>query len=191
MRSTAVPLPIPNIDTDQIIPAEFLKATARIDFGKHLFHNWRYLPEGRNNPGFILNDDRYRGQILVTGNNFGCGSSREHAAWALADYGFKAIISSQFADIFKGNALKNRIIPVELDHETVFQIMEAVTEAPETEIQVDLEAQEVTVDALNLKTHFDINPFYKECILQGVDETQYLISMRDTITEFEKGIRIV
>ncbi len=186
IQSTAIPLMVENIDTDQIIPAAFLKATNKEGFGNNLFYNWRY-ENNQPNPNFVLNQDKYKGCILVAGNNFGCGSSREHAAWAIADYGFKAIISSQFADIFKGNALNNNILPIELKKEIVSTIANQIEQSPELEIEIDLERQLVIVPQLQLIEPFEINQFRKQCILEGIDETEYLINMREEIKEFAQN----
>lgn len=186
IQSTAIPLEIDNIDTDQIIPAAYLKATTREGFGEHLFQHWRTLPDGSPNPEFVLNDPRFQGDILIGGNNFGCGSSREHAAWALADYGFKAILSSQFADIFKGNALNNNLLPIELEPTLIAEICQAVREKPDTPIEIDLKEQRLKLPSLGIEASFEINSFRKQCLLQGIDETDYLIQLRPEIADFAK-----
>ncbi|MEP0985339.1 3-isopropylmalate dehydratase small subunit [Ekhidna sp.] len=186
INSTAIPLPIDNIDTDQIIPAKFLKQVNKLGYGKNLFYSWRYLENGDGNPEFILNQpDRASSEILIAGNNFGCGSSREHAAWAIADHGIKAIISSQFADIFKGNAYNNGILPVELEKRWVDQLMQKTFEKADVLIVIDLEDQMISCNSIGLKQSFDIHPFKKQCLLQGMDETQYLINLKPEILAFE------
>lgn len=188
MKSTGIPLNIDNIDTDQIIPAEFLKTTQKEDFGSKLFYHWRFRTDGSANDESVFNDGKYTGNVLIVGNNFGCGSSREHAAWALADYGFKAIISAQFADIFKGNALNNKILPIELKDIIVRKIIHGIEAFPDIEIEIDLPQQLVIVKELAIKEYFEINSFHKECILKGIDSTQYLINMRERINEFENQL---
>ena len=188
INSTSIPLPIDNVDTDQIIPAQFLKQVDKIGYGKHLFNSWRYLPDGNPNPDFILNkQERSDAQILIAGNNFGCGSSREHAAWAIADYGIQAVISTQFADIFKGNAYNNGILPIQLSKQSVDAIMQKSLDKPDLPIQIDLESQTVTVDEIGIKENFEIHPFKKQCLMEGVDETEYLIKLRPEIEAFEKN----
>ncbi len=188
INSTSIPLPIDNVDTDQIIPAQFLKQVDKIGYGKHLFNSWRYLPDGNPNPDFILNkQERSDAQILIAGNNFGCGSSREHAAWAIADYGIQAVISTQFADIFKGNAYNNGILPIRLSKQSVDAIMQKSLDKPDLPIQIDLESQTVTVDEIGIKENFEIHPFKKQCLMEGVDETEYLIKLRPEIEAFEKN----
>lgn len=185
IQSTAVPLPIENVDTDQIIPARFLKATTRAGFGDNLFRDWRF--DKQNNPveGFVLNNDRYKGQILVAGRNFGCGSSREHAAWAIGDYGFKVVISSFFADIFKGNALNNHILPLQVEESLLQDILKAIFDDPTTEIQVDLEAQTIEIPSIQQSATFDINPYKKMCLLNGYDDIDYILSKADKVKAFE------
>lgn len=187
LESTAVPLKIENIDTDQIIPARFLKATSREGFGKNAFRDWRYDKDGSVNSQFVLNNDNYSGEILVAGDNFGCGSSREHAAWALTDYGFRVIVSSFFADIFKGNALNNGLLPIQVTPDFLKVLLETIKEHPETVITVDLEKQELTVKNTNFKTSFDIDPYKKTCLLNGYDDIDYLLSKLEIIEEFEKS----
>ncbi|MEP5612137.1 MAG: 3-isopropylmalate dehydratase small subunit [Cyclobacteriaceae bacterium] len=189
INSIAVPLPIQNIDTDQIIPAKFLKQVDKEGYGKNLFYNWRYKDDGTPNETFELNKPGREGaEVLVAGNNFGCGSSREHAAWAVAGQGIRAVISSQFADIFKGNAYNNGILPVEVSPDILQELMNVISSKPETQIEIDLKEQEVTVSEINLKVSFDISPFKKECLLNGVDETQYLINLRSEIEAYEKKV---
>ena len=183
--SKAVPLPIENVDTDQIIPARFLKATNKIGFGENLFRDWRYHKDGSVNTEFVLNDGTYSGSILVAGENFGCGSSREHAAWALADYGFKVIVSSYFADIFRGNALKNGLLPIKLDDNELSALLTQLEQDPDTEVKVDLEAQQLSVDAIGLSASFDIDAYKKMCLINGYDDIDFLISKKETIAAFE------
>ena len=185
--SKVIPLPIDNIDTDQIIPAQFLKAVKKEGFGKKLFYRWRYLPDGSENPNFVLNDPKYKGaKILVAGENFGCGSSREHAVWALKQYGIDVVISSFFADIFKNNAYNNALLLVEVDKEFVEKLIESAQKDPETEVVVDVESQTVEAPSLGLKRSFEIPPFAKECFIKGVDTVGYLLSLKDKIEDFEK-----
>ena len=188
--SAAVPLNIENVDTDQIIPARFLKATNREGFGKNLFRDWRYENDDELCPktGFALNDARYSGKILIAAKNFGCGSSREHAAWAIKDYGFDVVVSSFFADIFKNNALNNFLLPVTVSEEYLKEIFDAVERDPVTPITIDLEKQEIGFsgpDKKELKEKFEISPYKKTCLLNGYDDIDYLLSMKDEITEFE------
>jgi 3-isopropylmalate/(R)-2-methylmalate dehydratase small subunit len=186
LRSTAVPLPIEEVDTDQIIPARFLKATTREGFGEALFCDWRFEADGTRNENFVLNNPLYSGQILVAGRNFGCGSSREHAAWALYDYGFRAVVSSFFADIFRGNALNNGLLPVQISESFLDELFRAIEQNPEVKLEIDLEAQKLRVPSRNLETFFDIDPYKKMCLLKGYDDIDYLLSIRDKIEAFEK-----
>jgi len=186
VNSTAVPLPIENIDTDQIIPARFLKATTRDGFGENLFRDWRYDKGGNPREDFVLNQDMYSGTILVAGKNFGSGSSREHAAWAIYDYGFKVVVSSFFADIFKNNALNNGLLPVQVSEAFLSTLFSAVETDPATKIIVDLEKQSITLSASATSESFDINPYKKECLLKGYDDIDYLLNIRDSIEAFEK-----
>lgn len=182
--STAVPLPVENIDTDQIIPARFLKATTREGFGENLFCDWRYDADKNSNTDFVLNNSNYTGKILIAGKNFGCGSSREHAAWALYDYGFRVVISSFFADIFKNNALNNALLPVQVSPGFLSHVFEAVSSNPETEVVVDLESQTVSLpDGTSEK--FDINPYKKICLINGYDDIDYLLSLNNEIKEYD------
>ena len=183
--SKAVPLPIENVDTDQIIPARFLKATNKIGFGENLFRDWRYHKDGSVNTEFVLNDGTYSGSILVAGENFGCGSSREHAAWALADYGFKVIVSSYFADIFRGNALNNGLLPIKLDDNELSALLTQLEQDPDTEVKVDLEAQQLSSDAIGWSASFDIDAYKKMCLINGYDDIDFLISKKETIAAFE------
>lgn len=186
LLSTAVPMPVENVDTDQIIPARFLKATSREGFGDHLFCDWRYTPEGQPKPDFVLNNPVYEGSILLAGRNFGSGSSREHAAWAIYDYGFKVVISSFFADIFKGNALNTGLLPVEVPEQFLQRLFEAVHANPRTLLKVDLENQEVSLEETGSTEKFDIHPYKKMCLLNGYDDIDYLISLKDRIHAFEE-----
>lgn len=187
IESTAVPLPIENVDTDQIIPARFLKATTRDGFGENLFRDWRYEKNGNPKPDFVLNKESYSGTILVAGKNFGSGSSREHAAWAIHDYGFKIVVSSFFADIFKNNALNNGLLPVQVSESFLSGLMQAIEQDAGCRIRVDLEKQEITLSSTGASEHFDINPYKKECLLKGYDDIDYLLSIKEKIVEFEKS----
>jgi 3-isopropylmalate/(R)-2-methylmalate dehydratase small subunit len=184
--STCVPLPIENVDTDQIIPARFLKATTREGFGENLFRDWRYDKNNAIKKDFALNNKQWSGRILVAGRNFGSGSSREHAAWAIYDFGFKAVISSFFADIFKNNALNNGLLPVQVSPEFLAAVFKAIEANPKTELEIDLQKQEVTLLATGQKEHFEINNYKKTCLLNGYDDIDYLLSIRDKIEAFEK-----
>ena len=186
LSSTAVPLPIENVDTDQIIPARFLKATTRDGFGKNLFRDWRYDGQDSPKPDFVLNQKKYSGIILVAGKNFGSGSSREHAAWAIHDYGFKVVVSSFFADIFKGNALNNGLLPVQISEGFLTKIFKVIDNDPQSKIKVDLIAQEISLEAIGEKEKFEINPYKKECLLNGYEDIDYLVSRKGKIEEFEK-----
>ncbi|MDR2286343.1 MAG: 3-isopropylmalate dehydratase small subunit [Prevotellaceae bacterium] len=185
LNSTCVPVSIENIDTDQIIPARFLKATTREGFGKNLFCDWRYDKEGNPVPGFPLNDKNYAGEILVAGKNFGCGSSREHAAWAIQDYGFKVIISSYFADIFKNNALNNFVLPVLVSDEFLKELFDSIYSNAKTIVTVDLKNQTVTNDSTEKSEHFVINGYKKECLLNGFDDIDYLLNSKSNIEKWE------
>ncbi len=185
LTDTAVPIPMENIDTDQIIPARFLKATTREGFGENLFRDWRYEADGQPKEDFILNNPIYEGAILVAGKNFGCGSSREHAAWALYDYGFRVVVSSFFADIFKGNALNNGLLPVQVSPDFLHQVFEAIEENPRVELRVDLGEQTIRLPAKGLSEGFDIHPYKKTCLLNGYDDIDYLLSLKDQIKEYE------
>ncbi|HLR50950.1 MAG TPA: 3-isopropylmalate dehydratase small subunit [Candidatus Sphingobacterium stercoripullorum] len=185
LNSRVVPLPIENIDTDQIIPARFLKATSREGFGNNLFRDWRYDSENTPKHDFVLNDPKFSGRILVAGKNFGCGSSREHAAWAIQDYGFDVVISSFFADIFKGNALNNGLLPIQVSEGFLKQIFDETYSNPEAEIQVDLEAQTVTILSSGAVEEFEINPYKKSCLINGYDDIDYILSHKEMIEEFE------
>jgi len=186
--STAVPLDAENVDTDQIIPARFLKATSRDGFGKNLFRDWRFHNDDEAQPkaDFVLNHPAYSGKILVAGKNFGCGSSREHAAWALKDYGFEVVVSSFFADIFKNNALNNFLLPVQVSDAFLQNLLATVAQHPEAPIAVDLERQTIENTLTGASEQFDINPYKKTCLLNGYDDLDYLLSIRDEIAQFEK-----
>ena len=185
VRSTAVPLSIENVDTDQIIPARFLKATSREGFGKNLFRDWRYMNDDENQPkqDFVLNVKTYSGKILVAGRNFGCGSSREHAAWAIKDYGFDVVVSSFFADIFKNNSLNNFLLPVTVSEKFIQKIFATVENDPLSEIEVNLEKQ--TITAAGETESFEINSYKKTCLLNGYDDIDYLLNAKKEIEEFE------
>lgn len=185
ITSKVVPLPIENVDTDQIIPARFLKATSKEGFGDNLFRDWRFDSNGEPIKSFVLNDPAYSGDILVAGKNFGSGSSREHAAWAIAGYGFKVVVSSFFADIFKNNAMNNFVLPVVVSDEFLAEIFEAVGKDPNVTLSVNLETQTVTNDATGKSEHFDINPYKRECFLNGFDDIDYLLSKKELIERFE------
>ncbi|MGL5276309.1 3-isopropylmalate/(R)-2-methylmalate dehydratase small subunit [Myroides marinus] len=183
INSTATPLAIENIDTDQIIPARFLKSINREGFGDNLFRDWRYNNDGSEKKDFSLNNTRYTGEILIAGNNFGCGSSREHAAWALSDYGFKVIVSSYFADIFKTNALNNGVLPIMVSKEYLSYLFNEVESNPDIKIEVDVEQQSITIN--NQKEHFDLDLYKKICLLNGYDDIDFLIAKKDAIKSFE------
>lgn len=183
--STAVPIAIENIDTDQIIPARFLKATTRDGFGENLFRDWRFDTNNEPKQDFILNNPIYKGEVLVAGKNFGCGSSREHAAWAIGDYGFKVVISSFFADIFKNNALNNFILPITVTDEFLDKIFTAIEADPATQLEVDLEKQSLKIVATGEEISFDINPYKKACLINGYDDIDYLLSLRKEIESYE------
>lgn len=186
LRSTCVPLPAENVDTDQIIPARFLKSTSREGFGKNLFCDWRYDAEGNPNKDFVLNDPAYGGTILVAGKNFGCGSSREHAAWAIADYGFRAVISSFFADIHKNNELNNFVLPVTVSEDFLAELFDSIRNDPKTEVTIDLPRQRVRNESTGREETFEINPYKKLCLEQGLDDIDYLMTRRADIEAFEK-----
>jgi 3-isopropylmalate/(R)-2-methylmalate dehydratase small subunit len=185
ITSPAVPLPIENVDTDQIIPARFLKAVERKGFGDNLFRDWRYNKDGSPKADFPLNNSKYTGKILVGGKNFGSGSSREHAAWAIYDYGFRVVVSSFFADIFKGNALNNGLLPVVVTPEFLQKIFDAIENDSKTTFEVDLEKQTFTISATGETTEFEINPYKKHCLQNGLDDIDYLVEMKDEIQAFE------
>ena len=185
IESSAVPMPIENIDTDQIIPARFLKAITREGFGDNLFRDWRYDKQGNPIEDFVLNNKLYTGSILIAGKNFGCGSSREHAAWSLHDYGFRIIISSFFADIFKSNALNNGILPIIISEEQLNKIFQCIEQDPKHVFIVDVEKQSLTIDDETI-IQFELDSYKKECLLKGYDDIDYLLSITDEIESFEK-----
>jgi 3-isopropylmalate/(R)-2-methylmalate dehydratase small subunit len=185
ITSTAVPLPVENIDTDQIIPARYLKATDREGFGDNLFRDWRFDAQDRPKQGFVLNDDKYKGSILVAGKNFGSGSSREHAAWALVDYGFRVVVSSFFADIFKNNALNNGLLPVQVSDDFLSLLLEKIAAGPKEEVLVNLDEQEIKLLSSGDSEHFDINPYKKQCLQNGYDDIDYLVSILDKVADYE------
>lgn len=187
VRSSAVPLPIENVDTDQIIPARFLKATTRDGFGENLFRDWRYNNSGEPKTDFVLNDNSYKGSILVCGKNFGSGSSREHATWAIYDYGFKVVVSSFFADIFKNNALNNGLLPVQVSDAFLTELFELIEHDPKTELEVNLGKQEISILSSGKFEKFDISSYKKECLSNGYDDIDYLLNIKDQIEIFEKS----
>lgn len=186
LTSTAVPLPIENIDTDQIIPARFLKATTREGFGENLFRDWRYDKEGNPKADFVMNSSIYGGEILVAGKNFGCGSSREHAAWAIDGAGFRAVVSSFFADIFRNNALNNGLLPVTVSEQMLEAIFAAVNTNPKAELKIDLPAQTIEIVGTEHKESFEIAPYKKQCLVNGYDDVDFLVSIREEIKAFEQ-----
>lgn len=183
---TAVPLEIENIDTDQIIPARFLKATDKKGFGKNLFRDWRFNAAGEPNLNFVLNDPTYKGSILVAGDNFGCGSSREHAAWALKAYGFKVVVSSYFADIFKGNALNNGLLPVLVSPAFLQEIFKAIIKDPLQELKIDLGQQKIEIEGSGNFERFEIDTYKKTCMINGYDDIDFLLSKKESIKKFEE-----
>ena len=185
--SSAVPLPIENVDTDQIIPARFLKAVERKGFGDNLFRDWRYRKDGTPNPDFVLNNPLYSGTILVAGKNFGSGSSREHAAWSVYDYGFRVVVSSFFADIFKGNVLNNGLLPIQVTEGFLAEMFATIEKDPTAAFEVDLEKQTIRNVNRSTELQFDINPYKKECLLKGYDDIDYLLSLKNEITAFENS----
>lgn len=187
LQSTIVPLPLEDVDTDQIIPARFLKATTREGFGDNLFCDWRYDQEGNPKAGFVLNQSGLSGKVLVAGKNFGCGSSREHAAWAIYDYGFKVVVSSFFADIFKNNALNNGLLPVQVSDAFLAEIFEAVKTDADTEVEVSLDEQKITLVTSGKSEYFDINEYKKYCLQKGYDDIDFLISKKEEIEAFESS----
>ena len=184
--SRAVPLPIENIDTDQIIPARFLKATTREGFGENLFRDWRYEKDGTPKADFVMNSPIYKGEILIAGKNFGCGSSREHAAWAIDGAGFRAVVSSFFADIFRNNALNNGLLPVTVSEQMLSEIFAAVKKNTATEIKIDLPAQTIEIVGSEHKESFEIAPYKKQCLVNGYDDVDFLVSIREEIKAFEQ-----
>lgn len=186
LESTCVPLPLENIDTDQIIPARFLSATSREGFGDNLFRDWRFRKDGSRNEDFVLNDNKYSGKILVAGKNFGCGSSREHAVWAVYDYGFRVVISSFFADIFRNNSLNNGLLPVVIPESAVTSLLKLVKDKPATKVKVNVKDRTIEVPSTGERYTFEINSYKQECLINGLDDIDYLISLKDKIAEFEK-----
>ena len=191
ITSTCVPLPLENVDTDQIIPARFLKATTREErfFGDNLFRDWRYQADGKPVKDFVLNDPKYQGCILVVGKNFGSGSSREHAAWAIAGYGFRVVISSFFADIHKNNELNNFVLPVQVSEDFLAALFESIQNDPQTQVKVDLPQQTVTNLATGRSEHFDINGYKKHCLMNGLDDIDFLVASKDKIVAWEQQRR--
>jgi 3-isopropylmalate/(R)-2-methylmalate dehydratase small subunit len=187
LTSTCIPLPIENVDTDQIIPARFLKATTREGFGDNLFRDWRYDKEGNKIESFVLNNPTYSGSVLVAGKNFGSGSSREHAAWAVAGYGFRAVVSSFFADIFKNNALNNCVLPVVVSEEFLQSIFNSVEEDHSNTVTIDLPNQTITNNATGVSEKFEINPYKKDCLLNGFDDIDYLLNKKADIESWENN----
>ncbi len=187
IQTSVVPLPIENIDTDQIIPARFLKATTRDGFGNNLFRDWRFDVDDNPKEDFVLNNPTYSGKILVAGKNFGCGSSREHAAWAISDFGFDAVVSSFFADIFKGNALNNGLLPVQVSDEFLKKIFDTVYTDHHAEVEIDLENQFIRIAATGEQESFEINPYKKACLTNGYDDIDYILSNKELVEEFEKS----
>ncbi|BAO76082.1 3-isopropylmalate dehydratase small subunit [Winogradskyella sp. PG-2] len=185
LQSRAIPLNIENVDTDQIIPARFLKATDRKGFGDNVFRDWRYHKDGSVNSDFVLNDSKYSGKILVAGDNFGCGSSREHAAWAITDFGFKVVVSSFFADIFKGNALNNGLLPVQVSVTFLSDLLQQIESNPQTELEVNLESQTISIKGSKLSEAFEIDPYKKTCMINGYDDIDYLVNNKEQIEAFE------
>lgn len=187
LSSTCVPLPLENVDTDQIIPARFLKATTKEGFGDNLFHDWRYGKDGVPNPNFVLNQGKYAGAILVAGKNFGSGSSREHAAWAITGAGFRAVISSFFADIFKNNAMNNGLLPVVVSPGFLAELFAALENDPGDTVTIDLPQQIIIHNATGRKEAFEINPFKKDCLVNGIDDIDYLLAHKDKIEIYERN----
>lgn len=185
ITSTCVPLPLENVDTDQIIPARFLKATDKKGFGDNLFRDWRYNADGTPNKDFVLNDPTYGGQILVAGKNFGCGSSREHAAWAIAGYGFRVVVSSFFADIHKNNELNNFVLPVVVSEDFLKELFDSIFADQKTLVEVNLPEQTITNKSTGRVAHFDINGYKKHCLMNGLDDVDFLVGNRDKVEAFE------
>ncbi|MGB3464178.1 MAG: 3-isopropylmalate dehydratase small subunit [Cyclobacteriaceae bacterium] len=186
IASSVVPVKIDNVDTDQIIPARFLKATTRKGFGENLFRDWRFYPDGTEKKDFILNDETIKGEILVAGKNFGSGSSREHAAWAIADYGFRVVVSSFFADIFKNNALNNGVLPVQVSDDFLQELFDSFDQNKDFIVSADLEKQELVNEATGRKEKFEINPYKKYCLINGYDDIDYLLSLEKEIIDYEE-----
>jgi len=191
LESTCIPLPFENVDTDQIIPARFLSATSREGFGDNLFRDWRYKKTGEKNSEFVLNNPIYHGKVLVAGKNFGSGSSREHAVWAIFDYGFRAVVSSFFADIFMNNALNNGLLPIVISEDLLKKLFTLIQNDPSAEVKIDLEKQTFTIVSTGDSVSFGINPYKKECMLKGLDDIDFLLSMKSLITTFETNKSLV
>jgi 3-isopropylmalate/(R)-2-methylmalate dehydratase small subunit len=191
LESTCVPLPFENVDTDQIIPARFLSATSREGFGDNLFRDWRYTKSGEKNQDFILNNTAYQGKVLVAGKNFGSGSSREHAVWAIFDYGFRAVVSSFFADIFMNNSLNNGLLPIVISDDLLKKLHKQIGKDPGSKVRIELEKQTFTILPTGDTVKFNINPYKKECMLKGLDDIDFLLSMKSLITSFENNKRLV
>jgi 3-isopropylmalate/(R)-2-methylmalate dehydratase small subunit len=191
IESTCVPLPFENVDTDQIIPARFLSATSRQGFGDNLFRDWRYTKTGEKNGEFVLNNPGYKGKVLVAGKNFGSGSSREHAVWAIFDYGFRAVVSSFFADIFMNNALNNGLLPIVISDELLKKLLNQVQNNPDTKVKIDLEKQIFSILPSGDSVKFGINPYKKECLLKGLDDIDFLLTMSSAITSYENNKSLV
>jgi len=185
LRSTCVPLPLENVDTDQIIPARFLSATTREGFGENLFRDWRYSKTGARNKDFVLNNSKFSGKVLVAGKNFGSGSSREHAVWAIYDYGFRAVVSSFFADIFMANSLNNGLLPIVVSDDFLKKLLDLIQKDPSTEVNIDLDKQTFTIISIGDSAIFAINPYKKECMLKGLDDIDFLLSIKSQITGYE------
>jgi len=185
LESTCIPLPLENVDTDQIIPARFLSAVSRAGFGENLFRDWRFDNAGNRNNDFVLNNPAFKGEVLVAGKNFGCGSSREHAVWAISDYGFRAVVSSFFADIFRNNALNNGLLPVVVPENYLNYLLEKIGREPDTRVKIDLEKQSFSVIPDGETVRFGINPYKKECLLKGLDDVDYLLNIKEMITAYE------
>ena len=191
LESTCVPLPLENVDTDQIIPARFLSATSREGFGDNLFRDWRYLKSGEKNNDFILNNPKFGGKVLVAGKNFGSGSSREHAVWAIFDFGFRAVISSFFADIFMNNSLNNGLLPIVVSDEFLKKLQDLILKNPSEKVKIDLDKQTLKILSTGDTVKFSINPYKKECLLKGLDDIDFLLSMKSQITSYEKNKNLV
>ena len=186
ITSTCIPLPLENVDTDQIIPARFLKATDKKGFGDHLFYDWRYDKDGRPKKDFVLNDPKYHGVILVAAKNFGSGSSREHAAWAIAGYGIRVVVSSAFADIHKNNELNNFVLPVQVSEIFLKELFQSIEKDSSTQVEVDLPNQTITNKATGKSEHFEINGYKKHCLMKGLDDVDFLVQNKEKVEEWER-----
>jgi 3-isopropylmalate/(R)-2-methylmalate dehydratase small subunit len=191
LESTCVPLPFENVDTDQIIPARFLSATSRQGFGENLFRDWRYTKSGEKNNEFVLNNPAFSGKVLIAGKNFGSGSSREHAVWAIFDYGFRAVVSSFFADIFMNNALNNGLLPIVISEEPLKKLLLLVQKNPDTRVKIDLPDQTFSILSTGDSVKFGINPYKKECLLKGLDDIDFLLNMKSQISDYENNKSLV